>query len=247
MSRGAAIAIGAVSGLVIAGVSAAAFGAARRGPGPAKGSSGTAKGSRPKGCDFERPIAVGMPDDPEIAELLDEMDILFHDMGVDLDVVDARQVTTMPKAPGQPVAIPPKAWWPNMAQTIVWGFQPIREALGLPIKVRGYRPPDYNEAVGGADCSRHQAFEGLDLYVESAHSSPAARRELAQLGAKLFIDHGKALQVGFGSYGYPHPSNIHIDVGHERRTWRDADKHIADVKSGKGPKGTLTLPKVAVA
>ena len=245
MNRGAAIAIGALSGLTIAGISAVAFGASRRvGPSPATKGGGSSS-AQPKGCDFDLPIAVGMPSDPEIAELLEEMDALFVSEGVDLDLVDAREVTTMPKAPGQPVAIPPRKWWPAMVGTIVWAYQPIREALGLPLMVRGYRPPSYNEAVGGADCSRHQAFEGLDLYVDHAHASPAARRELARLGAKLFVDHGNALKMGFGAYGYPNPSNIHVDVGHKRRTWRDADKHIADVKRGKGPKGTLVLPRVA--
>lgn len=45
-------------------------------------------------------------------------------------------------------------------------FQPVRDALGVPIKVSsGYRSPELNRKIGGAMGSQHTKGEALDLKV----------------------------------------------------------------------------------
>jgi hypothetical protein len=163
------------------------------------------------------PIAVGQRGDPEIESLLAEMDDEFRSYGVNLEWIDAAQVTEMRKTDGY-YAIPPREYWPRMAATIVYGFMPIRRELGIPIYITSaYRSPDYNEAVGGADGSRHQFFEGLDMLPE------ADRNGQAMAAAKLFVRDGENLRMGLGVYGSPgSAANIHIDTGHAMRTWEEA-------------------------
>lgn len=177
-----------------------------------------------------KPIAVGPRNDPEIAALITEMRDEFVSQGVDLSVVTPEEVTEMRKAPGRPLAIPPRAYWPMMARTLVEGFMPIRAALGRPINIyNGYRPEDYNEAVGGKPGSRHQWFQAIDMIPMGGGA--AARRELALLAAAFYVSRGSELKVGFGTYGDPSsPSGVHIDTGFSRRTWGDAKHFIEQAK-----------------
>lgn len=188
---------------------------------------------------FYKPIMVGDPRNPEIAALLSEMDDYFRSMGVD-DTITAKEVTTLPKAPGRPVAIPVRIYWPNMAYTLVRGWNPIRRAMDEPLTVRGYRPPDYNKAVTcskkvAGKCvkwttgSRHQDFSGLDIFASGSKS----RRRLALVTARVYMDNdNKTARMGFGAYGRPTPSNVHIDFGwtSSKRpgTWRDAPYYVAE-------------------
>ena len=165
------------------------------------------------------PIAVGMPNDPEIASLLRQMEDEFTSLGVDLRYVTPEEVTVMPKAPGRPVAIPPMEFWPRMAQTLRELFIPLRIAMGMPLQARGYRAPDYNEAVDGAPGSRHQWFEGID--IRPVGGTAADKRRLAMLAAQMYLDRGDELQIGFGVYGKSAPT-VHFDTGYDKRTWRDA-------------------------
>ncbi|MCH9680371.1 MAG: hypothetical protein K0V04_02970 [Deltaproteobacteria bacterium] len=172
--------------------------------------------------------------DPEVAGLLAEMGELFEAEGVDLSVITPAEVTQMPKAGGA-IAIPPPAYWPRMALTLREVFMPLREAMGVPLAVRGYRPPDYNRAVGGAPKSRHQAFEALDIRVAGSHSTAGRRRELAERTAALYRERGGALKLGFGAYGYPIPGNVHVDTGHQRRAWRDASRFVSHQRAVSPP------------
>lgn len=192
--------------------------------------SNSSSRNRGGGGRFPTPIAVGRPDDPKVAPLLAEMDELFRAEGIDTAVVSAAEVTTMPKAPGQPVAIPPRDYWSRMAGTLRDVFMPLRRALGVPLSVRGYRPPSYNRAVGGAGGSRHQAFEALDIRISGDANTVAKRRELVDRAAEIYRDRGRDLKMGFGIYGkLPSPSHIHVDTGHQRRTWGDAAKAVAQL------------------
>lgn len=170
------------------------------------------------------PIAVGQAHDPDIAPLLDQMDAEFRAYGVNLNWIDAAEVTLMRETNGYH-AIPPRAYWPRMAATIRYGFQPIRQALGEPIILTSaYRPPDYNEAVGGASGSRHMFFEALDMVTERANMQ-------ALLAAQLWLNQGQRLRMGLGVYGNPGAaSNIHIDTGHDQRAWREAQYWINQVR-----------------
>lgn len=179
------------------------------------------------------PIVVGDQFDPEVAAQLIQMEGDFASLGVDLSKVSAYEVTRMRKAPGKPAAIPPREYWPRMAQTLREAFMPLRQEIGKPLAIyNGYRPADYNEAVGGAAGSRHQWFEGLDLDVEG--SKTADRKKLAALAAQLYLALGDDLEMGFGVYGNnpEYPTNIHIDTGHRKRTWGNARHWIDKVANG---------------
>lgn len=178
-----------------------------------------------------KPIAVGPRNSPEIAALVTEMRDEFVSRGVDLSVVTPEEVTEMRKAPGRPLAIPPRAYWPMMIETLREGFMPIRAELGRGINIyNGYRPADYNKAVGGKIGSRHQWFQAIDMIPMGGGAT--ARRELALLAARIFVDRGWELKMGFGTYGDPsNPSGVHIDTGFQRRTWGDAEHFIAQVRN----------------
>lgn len=176
--------------------------------------------------DPPRPIAEGKANNPEIDALLREMDDYFASYGINLDWINASEVTLLRKWGRH--AIPPREYWPRMAATIRWGFQPIRAALGGPITITSaYRPPDYNEAVGGAEDSRHQYFEGLDMVASGGQAN-----KQALLAAGIWIRSGERMRMGLGVYGSPgSASNIHIDTGRSQRTWNVADYWIDRVKA----------------
>lgn len=161
---------------------------------------------------------VGHPGDPEIDALLLEMEEMFLDAGVPALGWSAEEITRMPKAPGQPVAIPPRGMWPNMIPTLLL-FGELREEMGVPLALRGYRDPSYNEAVGGESRSLHQWFSALDIYPTEGED----REGLGWVSAELFVDADG--EVGYGVYGVP-PGNIHLDTGWRRRIWEDAEVYL---------------------
>jgi len=185
---------------------------------------------------------VGKPGDPGVEALLAEMNSYFASEGVDLNLITAEEVTTMRKAPGKPHAIPPRPYWPRMARTITQLFMPLRKRMGEPLQIlNGYRPPDYNKAVTcteedvfgncteWTDGSRHQWFDGLDIMIPASASTHANRSQLALEGARLYLEEGHRLGVGFGAYDPAPPQapgNIHLDASEKRRTWANADYWI---------------------
>ena len=173
---------------------------------------------RPKNEQPRPPIATGQPTDPQIADLLEEMRQAFEANGVDTSIFSAEEVTRLPMW-GE-IAIPPRDLWPRMAFTLREVAIPLRKAMGTALTARGYRPPEYNRAQKGSPGSRHQYFEALDLRPQPY--TAANRRKLAILGADLHNRRGSDLRMGLGVYGAQTPSNIHIDTGFRRRTWRDA-------------------------
>lgn len=177
-----------------------------------------------------KPIAVGKPSDPAIAALLKSMEAVFVQAGVNVSWFSPREVTKMTKAPGGESAIPPQAYWPRMATTIVEVAQPIRQQLGLPFAMGGYRPPDYNKAVGGKPGSRHQWFEALDLRIAGSQNTAANREKLKNLAAMAYVMEPGA-PMGLGIYS----GNIHVDYGWKRRTWEQAQKYIKAVQATVAP------------
>ncbi len=168
-----------------------------------------------------QPIAVGVPGNPEIDQLLAEMNAALTAAGIDTSKASAYELTLMPSTPTQAVAIPPRAYWPSIIYTLKTAVMPLRNKLGFPLRFRGYRPPDYNEAVGGKPGSRHQWFQALDISV--VDGSVAKSTALALEAARIFNNHGKELKMGLGVYGTQEdPTHVHIDTGHQRRTWREA-------------------------
>jgi hypothetical protein len=172
--------------------------------------------------DFPKPLYVGERGDPELEALLTELSDYLSAEGVDVNVASAAEITKMRKTPGPSYAIPSRALWPSIAHTLKQGFMVLRWALGQPITIwNGYRPPDYNAAVGGSEGSRHQEF-ALDL----SGQTPEATRELAEYAASLYRKKGAELKMGLGVYGYPTPTRIHIDLGWKQRTWGDASTFV---------------------
>ena len=175
------------------------------------------------------PIFVGDPGSTKGIALLAEMRQAFRQAGIDTNLIDPVEVTRLPKAPGQPVAIPPRAYWPRMIQTIVMGFLPFRAEWGAPVRVLGgYRPDDYNAAVGGEDNSRHMWFEALD--IAPVNATDVVKRAFALRLADFFVRNGQRLAMGLGVYGRVAPSG-HIDTGWQDRTWGDADYWVDQYKA----------------
>lgn len=165
-----------------------------------------------------KPIAVGPSTDPKIAAYLKSLGIVMQQGGVNTSWFSPAEVTVMPKTPGRAIAIPPQEYWPRMVRTIVKVAQPLRQELGVPFGLGGYRPPDYNKAVGGAPGSRHQWFEALDIRA-AGHTE-----ELKLAAARFFVNH-PGEPIGLGIYS----GNIHVDYGYSRRTWEQAKKYIDKV------------------
>jgi hypothetical protein len=166
---------------------------------------------------------VGKPGNAQVEALLAEMNTYFRSQGADLNLISAEEVTRMRKAPGKPYAIPPREYWPRMARTITQLYMPLRKRMGEPLQIlNGYRPPEYNEIVGGAPNSRHQWFDGLDIMIPESASTSASRKQLALEGARLYHEEGDRLGVGFGAYDPAPPQapgNIHLDASDNKRTW----------------------------
>lgn len=160
---------------------------------------------------FPSALISGDPKNPEIAALLIELDDFLASNGVNTAKVSAESLTRMRKAPrvdGRlPVAIPPRALWPNVLPAALY----LSDFPEVFVIYNGYRPPDYNEAVGGAAGSLHQDFAAVDFY--GAHDRSRAALALA-------FDHdNKRTPGGAAVYGKAKPS-MHVDGG-KRRVWAD--------------------------
>ncbi len=195
-------------------------------PAPRPGISGPPELEIVKAPGVGRPLAAlaaGPPDKPEIASYLAEMREFIGAYGIDPTGWTVREILTMPKAPGQPVAIPPRDLWPNIVGTLEL-YAKLRRRMDVPLGLRGYRDKSYNEAVDGAKRSQHLWFGALDVRAPKGH-----KQRLARETARLYLELEDE-SIGLGIYGYPHPSNIHIDTGYRRRRWREAAKWIKAVK-----------------
>lgn len=162
-----------------------------------------------------KPLYVGTRGDPELEAFLIEMQDEFSSAGI--RYFSAAEVTKMRKTPGPSYAIPPRKYWPRMIATLQVVDQ-IRDDWGLPVNVyNGYRPEDYNKAVGGAPGSRHQWFEALDLMPVGD------RDDFATLVASYYL---KTPDMAMGVYGEPgRVTGVHVDM-HRKRTWGSAQHYI---------------------
>ncbi len=173
------------------------------------------------------PLIVGFPDEPQVAVALDELDQFLSDHNVG-SYTDAEELTTMLKAPGQPVAVPAYSLWENMLPTL-WVWDQIRNEIQVPMALRAYRPADYNLAVGGAKNSLHQWFSELDIRISGEDNTSANRLALALAAARYYKQFGGEYDLGFGAYGSPVPGNIHLDSGWKKRTWDDGAYYVNQV------------------
>lgn len=165
-----------------------------------------------------KPLHVGVRGDPELEALLTELDDELRSAGV--RDFSAAELTKMRKTPGPSYAVPPRSYWPRMIATMQL-VQRIRDDWGKPIKVyNGYRPADYNAAVGGKSGSRHQWNEAVDLLPEGD------RDDFAFLVATYYVREGAEQNMGFGVYGKPgRLTGVHVDT-HRKRRWGSAQYYI---------------------
>lgn len=156
------------------------------------------------------------------------------------------EVCKLPKGQGsRPVAVPPSGLWPNIVPTLRV-YELLRASMGVPLALRGYRPPDYNRAVGGASQSVHMWYGALDVYAPVDHRTTLAETAASiYLAAKDGVWRGAARAMredieaigsdietlGLGIYGFPYASNIHIDTGYRRRVWGETPDWIRKVKT----------------
>lgn len=131
------------------------------------------------------------------------------------------------KVPGT-VAIPHASLIPGMAYTVAECILPIEETMGRKLELRGYRPPAYNRAVGGAKRSRHIWAHAFDVRLRRGQSETKeewanARRKLAEVTVGFWLDYGRELNMGVGVYGTKRqPNHVHIDAGWRSRLWKHA-------------------------
>lgn len=165
-------------------------------------------------------IAVGDPSNPEIDALLREMADEFRSNGADPTQFSPRELTKLRKAQGMPSAIPERSAWPTMARLVRQELMPARRAVG-PIRVlNGYRPEDYNEAVGGAENSHH--LDGSAADIEPVRDS--AKDDLARYFA---LRYARGAGIGLGIYGKTDP-HVHVDLG-PRFHWGDTEYWVREV------------------
>ena len=114
--------------------------------------------------------------------------------------------------------------------------QELRNRLGFPLSIKnGYRPPDYNAAVGGASNSSHLRAAAIDIEPISVYGTPENNRRAEIEGAKMWLQYPDSLS-GLGVYG---GGRVHLDVFHPggfgRRTW--GDKTDSTVQAAKAELG----------
>lgn len=167
-----------------------------------------------------KPIASGEYSAPGVAARLAEMDESLRFAGV--VHFNARELCLLRKAKplGKFYAIPPRTMWPKIIATLMRIAEPLREAYGGPLVVKsGWRPADYNGAVGGAPGSRHVRFEAIDLTCDDVD-------RLRNLAADLWVRTPDE-PFGLGLYA----GNIHVDFGYRRRVWGSRKAEVVDARA----------------
>ncbi len=177
-------------------------------------------------------LASGDPKDLEIAALLIEFDDYLASNGAGRYTC-AEEFFQMPEAPRidgrRPVAIAPRNLWPNAIPTLR-AFDDLRAQWGRPLPIRGYRPVDYNAAVGGAPRSIHQWGGAIDIKLKQAGYTASERQDFAVLAARYTLDN-PAAKWGFGVYNDP-PTTVHLDTGYQRRSWENGATYLDLARQG---------------
>lgn len=136
----------------------------------------------------------------------------------------AKELTWLPKAKPPKHDEPPRELWPDLIK-VAEVAQAIRELYGEPLWVStAWRPPWYNQAVGGSKGSAHQFAAAADLNVMPGDRTPERTKRLEQAGATVWRNDNRAR--GFGVY---RGSRIHIDVYGRKRSWGEASRVLKEL------------------
>lgn len=195
---------------------------------PQKGSGGVTP--------IKKPIAVGEIGDPAVAPLVAQIQALWDSKGIPHNVIVPAQFYTMSKAPhvdgpdpdheaGPILAIPDYDTWEHtadfLAKVVVPLFVEVERRGGSrgDYRTGGYRPADYNAAVGGAGDSQHVHADALDI-IPLRH--PTENTDILLMSiATIMLTH-PSLPIGGGFYG----GNGHIDLPENKthqRHWSGED------------------------
>lgn len=176
-------------------------------------------------------MLIGSASDPKIREQLDRIDRLFAEYGI--SYVTAYEVTKQAESrlgrPAGTVMIPPEQYWQYLVGVLRDVWMPLRTRIGKPLMIRnGYREPLYDASVGGAGRSRHKWAAALDIYRTADVPISVLKREVA----RIFVERGRDLEMGFGGY----KANVHVDAhtdwidGKRPATWGDAANAVEEVR-----------------
>lgn len=159
---------------------------------------------------------------------LAQMDGMFKAAGI--EHFTAREVCTMRKTRNRAVAIPPAGWWGRMVYSLQIA-EMLRSIMGHPLSIgNGYRPPDYNKAVGGARGSQHTKFRALDIDLPMDQRSRENQEKFYETTCELWLEYGDEYAMGLGLYRPWRGTRVHIDTGARRRYWKS--KYVRPILEG---------------
>ncbi len=181
-----------------------------------------------------KPIIVGPPSSALVAPYLALLGAELLGAGTDIQLITPIALTVMSKAPKQqgerPVAIPPQDLWAGLARVAGIISEIAHQGMmDVPSRFTGYRPKDYNAAVGGAPKSRHIYGDAIDWWLTSPNATDRERLRMAV--ARYIVRHKNSVfGFGFGVY----TNDIHLDVGRKAGqvvTWEQGKKYIDKAKA----------------
>lgn len=144
---------------------------------------------------------------------LDSLGVIFKAEGI--EHFTPREVCSMRKAKNA-IAIPPSKYWERIIPALKLAEE-LRAIVGPLYVGNGYRPRDYNKAVGGSWRSQHIQFRALDL--DLIERGVVNQETFYEEACKIFLDRGKELKMGLGLYRPWRGTRIHIDIGYSFRHW----------------------------
>ena len=111
---------------------------------------------------------------------------------------------------GEPFAVPPRALWRNVAQTLRYVDRVVKPAVGRVEVVSGWRYPALNQCAHGAPASAHATFRALDLVPVGS----TTRQQLIAVMCRAHGREGPRWRAGMGFYS---GRRFHVDTAGFRR------------------------------
>ncbi len=128
---------------------------------------------------------------------------------------------------------PPPAVQPAMQRLVEVVLDPLRAALGRPVRVTsGYRAPAVNRAINGSPTSQHMLGEAADIKVEGL-SAEALATAIVQLGLPVdqviwyAPERGGHVHVSFTDTRPNRRQALHAPAGGGYLAWAPASARVA--------------------